>query len=237
MYVYYFITNYGVITSALPSFDTSLLQSNRLYWDYITECSEGYGAPSSSTYNFGVITGEEEEFAQDSSTIDQEEFCGRLTTLESHMDEGYEEYEGTVFTSSHECVCSELDADDKSFEVDCIMGGIDEDDVFFEYSEQIVFGLNQGEYKLSETSWSYSWEFNDTYGYLDYQEVLEFDNGVLTSCEVENCTSCTVCGDEESIAIDCLESSDYTVECNDNYTGTIAHLFDFGVIRETSSST
>lgn len=183
-----------------------------------------------------MITGEEEDLPEDppgNDQVNQTEFCQRLNALETHMNDGLEHSFGTDFTSSHECDCSELYDENKSFAIECSMWSIDQDDTFFEYLELMLFRLHQGEYKLSETSWSYFWEVNSThFESLEYQEVLTFDKGVLASCEVENCASCTVCDDNQSIAIDCLESNGYERNCSEYYTGTIAHLFGFGMISE-----
>eukprot|EP00579_Thalassiosira_antarctica_P017479 CAMPEP_0201946212 /NCGR_PEP_ID=MMETSP0903-20130614/54303_1 /ASSEMBLY_ACC=CAM_ASM_000552 /TAXON_ID=420261 /ORGANISM="Thalassiosira antarctica, Strain CCMP982" /LENGTH=812 /DNA_ID=CAMNT_0048489307 /DNA_START=26 /DNA_END=2464 /DNA_ORIENTATION=+ len=231
---------------------------------YVYHCGAGYRGSFANTFNFGVITGEEvEEEAPTDSTIDnsidRDAFCQSLTDLESHMTESFEKKMRKIYTSSFECVCGALDTNDESFTVDCSTEGSD-GGMTFVSSERMVFELNEGEYELNETSWS--WEDSDG-SHLPDQGVFNLENGAVTSCEANGCTSCTLCEDEMSIAVDCsnieqgltLNSTKspageddrwigdghvptftgHTHKCSEGYTGALSHSFDFGVISQTTS--
>ena len=75
-----------------------------------------------------------------------------------------------------------------------------------------------------------SWEDS----YVSEQEVFGFKNGVPVSCEAEGCTSCSVCGDGISVAVNCSigERWDLAEECRKGYTGSFANTFDFGPIGQ-----
>jgi len=206
-------------------------------WSLTDECSKGYTGSYVNTFNFGSITGEAVEDDSPSESIstgpsDRVAFCQSLSDLESYMTSRYEEMLGKTYTTTYECGCSELDGtDEQSFTVDCTMEGVDGFMTFFN-NDKMTFKLNEGNYELSKTSW----KAEDSNGHDD-QEEFNLENGVVTSCEVVGCSSCTLCEDGMSIAINCsnLDEGSYTYECDEGYTGSFANTFEFGVITETDA--
>lgn len=75
------------------------------------------------------------------------------------------------------------------------------------------------------------------------EEEVHLTNNAVTSCEVivdelseDVCKSCTVCGDNKSLAIDWSEQLGYTIECDEEYTGSSgAHTFVFKDISPPST--
>ena len=199
--------------------------------DYTTECSEGYIGAFGNTFNFDVIEGGDEVVTVDtpleSTNTDREGFCNNLEGLESHIDTGFEGLMGAYFTSTHECICSDLAPDD-TFTVDCIMEGFDGVESFMN-SEQLVFGLKEmNEYILMKASWSSQAQDISSRS----QEVITFEDGIITSCEPNGCAYCAICDGKTSIAVDCenIVEAFYRTSCNDGYSGAFANTFDYGVI-------
>ncbi len=65
----------------------------------------------------------------------------------------------------------------------------------------MAFKMNQGEYELRVTLWGWK----DSQAYSEAQEVYRLDNGAVASCKVNACTSCAVCADKRTIAVDCSD--------------------------------
>ena len=94
--------------------------SNTYESNYTVDCNVGYTGPLANTFNFGVITSDE-EMPTVSSNIDNVGFCDTLFDLESHMDRNFQLMMAETYTKSHECSCDSIDSDSKSFTVDCFL--------------------------------------------------------------------------------------------------------------------
>mmetsp|Transcript_29581 Transcript_29581/g.62312 ORF Transcript_29581/g.62312 Transcript_29581/m.62312 type:complete len:320 (+) Transcript_29581:1988-2947(+) len=171
-----------------------------------------------------ILVSEEEPIGRD-------EFCqSGLDKLQTHMTKDFEKTMGKSFTTSYECACNEQTMDDSSFEVECTFKYNDRGESFVK-AEQMKFESNEGEYELTETSWSHS-----SRGSLDIpQEVFKFEDGELTSCSANGCVSCTICDDKKYVAVDCSTIGgglEYSYECSEEYSGSSANTFIFGVIAQ-----
>mmetsp|Transcript_3825 Transcript_3825/g.8434 ORF Transcript_3825/g.8434 Transcript_3825/m.8434 type:complete len:268 (-) Transcript_3825:220-1023(-) len=167
------------------------------------------------------------------SPVSREEFCEDMGDLETHLKNSFEAFMGSSYPSSYECFCSGMLGLD--LQINCSLQYSD-GGVVFVNEEKITFRFDKesGMYQLTETSW------NDTsFGSFIPQEVFSFDNGVLSSCKANGCSSCTICQDKTSIAVDCsgLEGGlDYSYECGDGNTGSFSNTFDFNMITEESDA-
>ena len=201
--------------------------SNTYESNYTVDCNVGYTGPLANTFNFGVITSDE-EMPTVSSNIDNVGFCDTLFDLESHMDHNFQIMMAETYTKSHECSCDSIDSDSKSFTVDCFLEVHEGFGYTLWNSEEMVFvPNNQGEYELSKTTLWYDVIDPDGVFYMSDEEEFDIKKGVITRCKVSGCKSCVVCSDNESLSIDCsnLEQGfGYKYECDEGYTGAAAAI-------------
>mmetsp|Transcript_14678 Transcript_14678/g.26524 ORF Transcript_14678/g.26524 Transcript_14678/m.26524 type:complete len:479 (+) Transcript_14678:93-1529(+) len=179
---------------------------------------------------------------------DKQEFCQTLSSLESHIIAGSYALNATnnlsLASTTSECACTEIDESDGSFLIDCsveenhvdVDNGYASSAVFF---EKMLFKLKEGgnEYSLSETSWGRDYDsFQQGNAFIITREEFYFgDDGVLAGCKANACTSCSICDDKTSVAVDCSVVEEWGVggektTCEDGYTGTFVNTFDFGLI-------
>mmetsp|Transcript_26876 Transcript_26876/g.57860 ORF Transcript_26876/g.57860 Transcript_26876/m.57860 type:complete len:473 (+) Transcript_26876:306-1724(+) len=177
---------------------------------------------------------------------DKQEFCQTLSSLESHITAGSYALSAaeslSLASSTTECACTEIDDSDGSFIIDCsieekhVDNGYESSSIFF---EKMLFKLNEGgnEYSLGETSWGRDYDsFQQGETFIITREEYYFDDdGVLAGCKANACTSCSICDDGTSVAVDCSVVEEWGVggektTCEDGYTGSFVNTFDFGSI-------